>query len=388
MQMVEIAKALSLDARIIIMDEPTSSLTAGESRAAVRDHRASCRRDGIGIIYISHRMEEVLTLADRITVLRDGRYVGDLAARRGDARQDRRDDGRPRAVSAPIPRATTAIAGSGEASVLEGRRTCCVPGAPRGVSFIARRGEILGFAGLVGVGPHRTDARPSSASRPALGGTMTLDGEPYAPRTPRDAIERGVYLVPEDRKRHGLVLPMTHRREHLAARTSAATTAGAGSIARTEQRVAEAEVDAPARSRRPASAQKVVNLSRRQPAEGRARQMAGDEPEGADPRRADARHRRRRQGRDLPAHRGRWPTRGSPIIMVSSDMEEVIGMSDRVVVMHERRIRGVLARGELTQERIGALMTGHDRANEEKGTPPHETRARYVRSAGADVHRR
>ncbi|HEX6765421.1 MAG TPA: sugar ABC transporter ATP-binding protein, partial [Polyangiaceae bacterium] len=203
MQMVEIAKALSLNARIIVMDEPTASLTAGESEHLFGIIR-KLREDGIGLVYISHRLDEVLELSDRITVLRDGRYVGDIL--RKDASHDRIVQmmvGRELSNQYFPPRDDRQ---AGE-PVLE-VKDVHVPGTPKGVSFTARRGEILGFAGLVGAG--RTELMETIFGvTPALGGTMTLEGKPYAPVTPRDAIERGVFLAPEDRKHHGLVLPMS-----------------------------------------------------------------------------------------------------------------------------------------------------------------------------------
>src|SRR3982751_6478124 len=145
--MVEIAKALSADARVIIMDEPTSSLTSGESEQLFKIIH-QLRDEQIGVVYISHRMEEVMVLADRITVLRDGRYVGDLS--RAEATHDK-------IVAMMVGRELSGHYfppkpdrphGEGEPAVLV-VENLLVPGAPAGVSFAARRGEILGFAGLV-----------------------------------------------------------------------------------------------------------------------------------------------------------------------------------------------------------------------------------------------
>src|SRR5690606_12097536 len=203
MQMVEIAKALALSARIIIMDEPTSSLTAGESEHLFHIIR-QLRSEGMGIIYISHRMEEVMALSDRVTVLRDGRYVGDLS--RAETTHDR-------IVSLMVGRELRRDYFPERPATLDTEdvlvvRDLVVPGAPAGVSFTAKRGEILGFAGLVGSG--RTELMQTLFGiTPALGGTIELEGKPFSPTRPRDAIDRGVYLAPEDRKRHGLVLPMS-----------------------------------------------------------------------------------------------------------------------------------------------------------------------------------
>ncbi len=370
MQMVEVAKALSLDARIIIMDEPTSSLTAGESEhlfAIIRQLKA----EGIGIVYISHRMEEVLALADRITVLRDGRYAGDIA--RADATTDaivammvgRELKGQyfppkpPAGVADPSASAPAPVIETAADPILK-VEDLRVPGTPAGVSFTAARGEILGFAGLVGSG--RTELMETIFGvTPAESGKMTLDGKPYLPRTTRDAIARGVYLAPEDRKRHGLVLPMS-----IAENTSLASV---GSYNRwgwldraTERRVAEAEV-ARLRTRTPSIRQKVVNLSggnQQKVVLGKWLAMSPkvlilDEPTRGIDVGAKA---------EIYRHMAELAEHGIAIIMVSSDMEEIIGMSDRVVVMHERRIKGVLARSELTQKRIARLMTGY---TEERG---------------------
>jgi len=354
MQMVEIAKALSLDARIIIMDEPTSSLTAAESQQLF-DIIRQLRADGIGIIYISHRMEEVLALADRITVLRDGRYVGDLS--RAEATHEKivaMMVGRELSAEYFPSKVLTARETDAQPTVLD-VRGLLVPGAPAGVSFAARRGEILGFAGLVGAG--RTELMETIFGvTPALGGAMTLDGAPFAPRTPRAAIARGVYLAPEDRKRHGLVLPMT-----IAENTSLPNV---GSYARwgwldraVERRVAEKEVSR-LRTKTPSVRQRAVNLSggnQQKVVLGKWLAMSPkvlilDEPTRGIDVGAKA---------EIYRHMAALAARGITILMVSSDMEEVIGMSDRVIVMHERRIKGQLPRAELTQERIASLMTGH-----------------------------
>jgi ribose transport system ATP-binding protein len=349
MQMVEIAKALSVNARVIIMDEPTSSLTAGESEHLFRIIR-QLRADGIGVVYISHRMQEVLMLADRVTVLRDGRYVGDLS--RDEATHERivaMMVGRELSTHY-FPEKPDRPRGG---PVLE-VRDLLVPGAPAGVSFTAHRGEIVGFAGLVGAG--RTELMEAIFGvKPALGGSMTLNGRPYLPRTSREAIAAGVYLAPEDRKRHGLVLPMT-----VAQNTSLPNVGNYnrfGFLDRgTELRIAKAEVER-LRTKTPTVAQKVVNLSggnQQKVVLGKWLAMSPkvlilDEPTRGIDVGAKA---------EIYRHMQALADEGITILMVSSDMPEVIGMSDRVVVMHERRVRGILERRELTQERIATLMTG------------------------------
>jgi len=350
MQMVEIAKALSHEARIIIMDEPTSSLAAGESEQLFKIIR-QLRSEGIGIIYISHRMGEVLDLADRVTVLRDGRWAGDLT--RAEATHDkivammvgRELSGQYFPVKVDRPPGDPVLV----------VRDLVVPGAPAGVSFEASRGEILGFAGLIGSG--RTEVMEAIFGvTPAVSGTMTLDGKPFVPRTSRDAIARGVFLAPEDRKRHGLVLPMSVAENTSLPNIGSYSRWGWLDRAR-ERRVAEAEV-ARLKTRTPSIRQRVVNLSggnQQKVVLGKwlamnPRVLILDEPTRGIDVGAKA---------EIYRHITALASGGITILMVSSDMEEVIGLSDRVVVLHERRIAGVLPRAGLTQQRIATLMTGH-----------------------------
>jgi ribose transport system ATP-binding protein len=349
MQMVEIAKALALDARIIIMDEPTSSLTTAESEQLFAIIK-QLRDEGIAIIYISHRLDEVMMLSDRVTVLRDGRYVGDLD--RAEATQDKivaMMVGRELSGQY-FPERDDRTAGEPVLEVVD----LVVPGAKKGVSFTAYAGEILGFAGLVGSG--RTELMCSVFGvTPALGGHMSLAGSPYAPTHPKVAISRGVFLAPEDRKQHGLVLPMS-----IAENTSlpdVANYARFGWLDRIhETEVAEREVKR-LRTKTPSIRQRVVNLSggnQQKVVLGKwlamnPKVLILDEPTRGIDVGAKA---------EIYRHMADLAKEGIAIIMVSSDMEEVIGMSDRVAVMHERRITGILAREELSQKRIATLMTG------------------------------
>jgi ribose transport system ATP-binding protein len=350
MQMVEIAKALALNARTIIMDEPTSSLTAGESEQLFKII-GQLRGEGIGIIYISHRMEEVRRLADRVTILRDGKYIGDIP---------REEITHDKIVSMMVGRSFSTR--FQDRPVREDREpvltleNVVVPGAKSGVSFTAKKGEIIGFAGLVGSG--RTELmQVIFGVDAALGGRMGLNGEAYFPRNTRHAIQRGVYLAPEDRKKHGLVLPMS-----VAQNTSlpdiANYTPRGWLNRRKEQRVAEKEV-ARMRIKTPSVNRKVVNLSggnQQKVVLGKWLAMQPkvlilDEPT---------------RGIDVGAKAEIYRTmtelaeQGITILMVSSEMEEVIGMSDRIVVMHERKIKGIVPRAMATQERIGSLMTGRE----------------------------
>jgi ribose transport system ATP-binding protein len=357
-QMVEIAKALSVNARIVIMDEPTSSLGSEESELLFKIiHRL--RSEGIGIIYISHRMAEVLELADRITVLRDGRYVSTLP--RAYASHDAIVAlmvGRALSQQYFPPKRLWRVNETGLS--VENLR---LPGASSSVSFSAKKGEILGFAGLVGAG--RTELMQAIFGvAPRTSGRMQLAGEPYWPRTAREAIDRGVYLAPEDRKQHGLVLRMSVAEN--SSLPNVANYARFGWLDRkTEQTVAEAGVRR-LRTKTPSIRQAVCNLSGgNQQKVVLAKWLAispkvliFDEPT---------------RGIDVGAkseiyqHMAELANEGMTILMVSSDLEEIMGMSDRVVVMHERKITGVLEGAGLTQLAIAGLMTGRSaRANDDQ----------------------
>jgi ribose transport system ATP-binding protein len=349
MQMVEIAKALSQDARIIIMDEPTSSLTLGETRQLFKIIR-DLRGEGIGIVYISHRMEEVMEIADRITVLRDGKWVGDLTA--AEATQDKIVSmmvGRP--LSAWFPPRSNRTPGDVVLEAIDLR----VPGAPAGVNFSVKRGEILGFAGLVGSGRTELMEVLFGVHR-ARGGSMRLEGQPYLPRHARDAIDRGLYLAPEDRKRNGLVLPMSVAQNVSLPDISNYGAGGFWLMRGEEKRVATKEVER-MRIKTPTVSRKVVNLSggnQQKVVLGKwlamnPKILVLDEPTRGIDVGAKA---------EIYRHMTALAESGIAIIMVSSDMEEVLGMSDRVAVMRERRIERILEREDATQEKVAAIMTG------------------------------
>lgn len=200
-QLVEIACALGAGARIVIMDEPTASLTQKEQHllfAVVRDLRAS----GVGVIYISHRLEEIFALADRVTVLRDGESVGTNPVT---------DMTETSLIRMMVGREMTQIYPPSEAMprevVLALRNVGCTASGVHGVTFDVRAGEVFGLAGLVGAG--RTElARILFGLTPADSGEIFLNGARIAPQSPEDAVARGIAYVPEDRRRHGVVLEM------------------------------------------------------------------------------------------------------------------------------------------------------------------------------------
>ena len=311
---------------------------------------ADLRAEGVSVIFISHRLDEVTACADRVVVLRDGQLVGRLAkAEITPAAMIRLMIGRD-LKSIYVPPRT---APGGPLLEILGARTAAYPA--RSVDLTLRRGEILGLAGLVGAG--RTElARAIFGIDPLMGGEVRLDGEPLAITSPRDAIAEGIYLVPEDRKASGVMLDLAICDNISLPQLPSLSRLGiVGRPA--ETRLAEGE-----RRRLGIRAPSIDTLAgralRRQPAEGRARQVAGDAPARHHLRRADPRHRRRRQARDSTRSCARSPTSGVAVLMISSDMEEVIGVSDRIAVMHEGAISGILERHEFSEHRVLQLAVG------------------------------
>jgi ribose transport system ATP-binding protein len=353
-QMVEIARALSQEARLIIMDEPTASLTPGETERlldVIRDLRAQ----GVSVIYISHRLKEIEAVADRVTGLRDGANAGELGP--GEIMHDRmvrmmvgRD--LERVMRAPAEHE----AGTRVRLEARGLRTRRYPN--REVSFSVRGGEILGFAGLVGAG--RTEvARAIFGVEPAVGGEILLDGEPSRVASPREAIARGVYLIPEDRRHLGLILEMPIR-ENITLPSLSRFANALGLIRGKAEResagenakhlnVKAASVEANAGTLSGGNQQKVV-LARwlaRDP-----KVLIFDEPT---------------RGVDVGAKaeiyeriRALAEGTGVAVLCISSDMEEVLSLCDRVAVMHEGAITGILERDELSEEAIMRLAVGGD----------------------------
>ena len=339
-QMVEVAKALSLDARIIIMDEPTSALTESEiDELFAAIGRLTSR--GVAIIYISHRMEELARIGHRATVLRDGRYI----------------DTRP--LPAPVPDLVRLMV---DRDVSEhypaptrrrGRVILSVEHVSRGrrlrdVSFTLHRGEILGVAGLLGAG--RTElARVIAGADVADAGTVTFDGRVARLRTPADAIRAGVGLVPEDRKRHGLVL-----RQSVSANLSLPQLprlSRAGVLDRRRERALADRWIRELRVKTPGPAALALTLSggnQQKVVLGKwlasgAGILIVDEPT---------------RGIDVAAKMeiytllDRLAAEGAGILMISSDLPEVLGMSDRIMVLHQGRVQAVIDAAGATQQRV------------------------------------
>lgn len=347
-QLLEIAKALSMQARIIIMDEPTSSLSLTETErllAVVRDLQGR----GVAVIFITHRLSEVRAIADRVVVLRDGQVVGHLD--KAEITQDamvRLMIGRDlQSLYAPpkVP-ATNALL------QLTNLVTSAFP--DRSLNLTLRAGEILGLAGLVGSG--RTSlANALFGIAPPLGGTILLDGSALTVARPADAIRAGVYLAPEDRKRAGVVLDMTIRENITLA--DLPTYAQRGLVRRGAERALAEQQKAALRIKAPGIETPVVTLSGGNQQKVvlakwlsmRPRVIIFDEPtRGID---VGAKAEIYALMRDLADS-------GTGILMISSDLEEVIGVSDRIAVMCEGRIGGLLERADFSEDAVMRLAVG------------------------------
>ena len=347
-QMVEIAKALSYDSKVLIMDEPTAALNDAEV-AVLHDLIRRFRRPDTGVIYISHRMDELKAVADRITVIRDGRYVDTLDTATTSMREvitlmvgrEITSGARPEAVRAD------------RAPVLEvhGLTTRALLSD---VSFDLKKGEILGFAGLMGAG--RTEvARALVGADPVESGTITLRGQQVRIANPAEAARLGIGYLSEDRKHLGLLLE-----QDVAANVVLSSVRerfqSFGFLRSAAMRATAAELVTTLGIRTPSVSQTVKNLS------GGNQQkvviakwlvkdcdvLIFDEPtRGID---VGAKEEIYRLLNDLAGQ-------GKSIIMISSELPEVLRMSHRVVVMSEGRVTGTLEAGEATQEAVMHLAT-------------------------------
>ncbi len=348
-QLVEIARALGADARILIMDEPTASLSEREVSKlfkVIRDLRAH----GVGIIYISHRLEELFEVGDRVTVLRDGVEAG---------RHRVTDIDRGRLIRLMVGRELSAaypkVPAQRGAVVLElsgvGRRESGI----RDVDLSVRSGEIVGLAGLVGAG--RTElAQMLFGLTPADAGSMRVHGKPAFIRSPAQAMQLGIAYLPEDRRHHGVILDMPLTGNVTLAILSQIAKFGLLNFAR-ERSLAESfvqqlgiktnSIDSPVGDLSGGNQQKVA-LARWLAASPTI--LILDEPT---------------QGIDVGA---KWEiyrlmselaSRGMAILMISSELPEILGMSDRIAVMYAGSLVGILDRADADQERIMALALGH-----------------------------
>lgn len=345
-QTVEIARALSLDAQLLIMDEPTSSLTVTEVEELFRIIR-QLREAGTAIIFISHRLEELFAVADRVTILRDGHYV---------ATRDMAEVKTEELIQMMVGRAVDDLFPKQEAPrgdpVLEVEGLTSV-GKFEDVSFALHAGEILGMAGLIGAG--RTDvARALFGIQPASG-AVKINGQEVTIDSPRQAMKLGLGFVPEDRQHHGLVLPMSIAANVTLPILPRFATAGwlregeakkVAAAAAQQLDVRSAGIDQKAHELSGGNQQKVVLAKW---LETDPRILILDEPtRGID------------VGTKAAVHQlmSDLANEGVAILMISSELPEILGMSDRVLVMREGRLTAELARDEATQEKIMTAATG------------------------------
>jgi len=342
-QMVEIAKALSVDADILVMDEPTAALTERETVLLYQVIRR-LQAEGISIIYISHRMEELFTITDRVTVMRDGEYIGTRVTA---------ETTKNELIAMMVGRELTDLykrntAEPGEI-VLEVKGLCRRK-ALDNISFAVRKGEILGIAGLVGAGRSET-ARCLFGVDPYDSGEIRVEGKPVQIKSVRDAMDIGIALVPEDRKEEGLVLIRSISYNITLAVLDELKKAG-----KNENELVDRYIQALS-IKTPGNDQVVNNLSGgNQQKVVIAKWLAAgpkvlilDEPT---------------RGVDVGARveiygiMSDLARQGVAVIMISSDLPEVINMSDRVLVMAQGRIAGELCGDEITQESVMEYATG------------------------------
>ncbi|MEN9678348.1 MAG: hypothetical protein RIS76_4244 [Verrucomicrobiota bacterium] len=346
-QLVEIAKALSVDARVLIFDEPTSSLSSGEAIhlfRVIRDLRAR----GVAVVYISHRLGEVKELADRVLVLRDGENAGELAhAEIHHAAMVRLMVGRDLSqfyAHQPLTPGPVLLE-------VDGLRTAAHPRHP--LRFRVHAGEIVGVAGLVGAG--RTEMLEALFGvTPAVGGVVRVAGREVRPASPQEAIGAGLALVPEDRKRQGVILEMAVR-ENLSL-AALRRDSPRGFLSRLWEDALASDTIRDLRVRTPSAQQSVRFLSggnQQKVVLGKwltlkPKVLLLDEPtRGID---IGAKHEIYRLMEELSRQ-------GVAILFVSSELEEILGLSDRVLVLHEGRITGELPRGALSEEAVLHLAT-------------------------------
>jgi ribose transport system ATP-binding protein len=352
-QMVEIAKALSVRARLLIMDEPTSSLSHHETENLFRAVKA-LRAKGVSVIYISHRLSEVRELADRVCVLRDGENAGELA--RDEIAHDTmvqmmvgRDVSQ---YYARKPHKTGDI-------VLEAKKLRTAKHPEQELSFSLRAGEIVGVAGLVGAG--RTEMLQTLFGvEPPVGGSLQVAGRETTFRSPLEAIGAGMALVPEDRKQQGLILEMAVE-ANIGLAGLRKNSRAAGFVNWTQQRQDAIEMIDSLGIKTPSPQQITRFLSggnQQKVVLGKWLALAPkvlllDEPT---------------RGVDVGAKQeiytvmDQLAAKGMAILFVSSEMEEILGMADRALVMHEGRMMGELPHEQLNEEAVMQLATGKSHA--------------------------
>ncbi|HLL15730.1 MAG TPA: ATP-binding cassette domain-containing protein [Pyrinomonadaceae bacterium] len=356
-QLVEIAKALSQEARLLVLDEPTAALTGAEVETLFRILNDLRHARGVGMIYISHKLEEVFRMSDRITVLRDGRTVGTEQAKALDERGViARMVGREVGDIFPVPdhaQGDVMFEARGitvEDPNMAGKRLV------DGVSFSVRRGEVLGVAGLMGAGRSDLLMAIFGAHAGRVSGNVRVEGRRVRVESPADAIRHGLGFVTEDRKRFGLVLDQTILNNMTLAGlarisgrfvTNVDREAAEGNRSMRELRVKANSVFTIAGTLSGGNQQKVV-LAKWLLTNPRV--LFLDEPtRGID---VGAKQ-------EIYAQINALAKSGLAIVLVSSELPEVLGLSDRVLVLHEGRVTGEFTRSSATPEKVMACATGH-----------------------------
>ena len=345
-QVVEIAKAITANASVILMDEPTSSISHQDAQQLLRIVRG-LREDGVTVIYISHRLNEISEIADRVTVLRDGNLVGTM---------DQKDVTDEKLISMMVGRDITNVFPKREVPlgevVLRLDRICC-KGVFSDVSFEVRKGEIVGIGGLVGA--KRTEVLETIFGlRRTTGGKMYVNGAEYAPKSPVDAIRRKIAFVTEDRKKSGLVLclPVYENLSMLNAqkksRMGVIDWKGMRALARRQKEALSIRLHSMDQLIRTLSGgnQQKVALGKWMDFDPAI--LLFDEPTRGIDIGAKA---------EIHTIMGELAARGVAIIMVSSELPELISVTDHIVVMREGVVTGTMKRGEATQESVMSLAT-------------------------------
>lgn len=344
-QLIEIAKALALDAKLLILDEPTAALGGAETEALFHQVR-KLRAEGVGIIYISHRMEEIKQITDRIVVLRDGERVQEFADSATPVRTIVES-----MVGRSLDRMFPPLPEPQERSVLEVEGLTAADGSFRDVTFDVRAGEILGIAGLVGAG--RTElVRAISGADTTSAGSIRLNGEELALRSPADAIAKGIVMVPEDRKEQGLVV--SHRIGENLVYANLDRLGGRWITPRMKRELADSAISTFG-------------------VKGRSDQLASDLSGGNQQKVVIAKWLTRdpkvvvldepTRGIDVGARAGIYDIivnlarRGVAVIVVSSDLEEVLGVSNRILVLAKGKQAGILERDQANDVSVMELAT-------------------------------
>ncbi|RCW24123.1 monosaccharide ABC transporter ATP-binding protein (CUT2 family) [Ciceribacter lividus] len=345
-QLIEIAKAMTLNAKLLILDEPTAALGGEETQLLFRQIER-LKADGVGIIYISHRLEEIRQIADRIVVMRDGAKVQEFDS--GDVPVRTIVEAM---VGRSLERMFPAVPAPQDEVMLEVRDLCAPAGTFNNISFSVKRGEVFGIAGLVGAG--RTElVRAVTGADPIASGEVLLDGDVVTPRSPGEAIRKGIVLVPEDRKLQGLVLEHSIQ-ENIGYANLQEISRGGWLTSRRLGQFAEVYI-------------------RKFGVKGSGRQDAGELSGGNQQKVVLAKWLARKpkvvvldeptRGIDVGARSSIYDMimdlarEGVAVIVVSSDLEEVLGVSNRIMVMAQGKQAGILDRKDANDVSVMELAT-------------------------------